>query len=187
MDSRERIVAELTAIGRLLHHSGILRARAGNLSARLPDGSLIITRSSTHKGLLSPGDFMRLAADGTPIDAGTPSSEVGLHLAAYATADIGAVGHAHPIACTELSHRGLALNVRLAEEGQAVLGTPSLLNNLPQPERNAGWATAVASGCRAALLHQHGLVVAGRDPLDVLCKLELCEWLAELQLRLRIR
>jgi L-fuculose-phosphate aldolase len=187
VDSRERIIAELIGIGRLLHHSGIFRSRAGNLSARLPDGTLIITRASTHKGLLSRADFMQLAADGTPLDAGTPSSEVALHLGAYASPDIGAVGHAHPIACTELAHRNLVLNVKLAEEGRPVLGAPVLLDDLPQAGRNAGWAAAVADGTRAALLRHHGLVVAGRDPLDVLCKLELCEWLAELQLRLRSR
>ena len=187
MDCREQVIAELIGIGQLLHRSGIFRARAGNLSARLPDGTLVITRASTHKGLLSPADFMQIAADGTPLDAGTPSSEVALHLAAYATSGIGAVGHAHPIACTELAHRGLALEVGLAEEGPPVLGPPLLLDDLPQATRNASWATAVAAGTRAAMLRHHGLVVAGRDPRDVLCKLELCEWLAELQLRLKFR
>ena len=184
MDSRERIVAELIGLGQIGHRSGIFRARAGNLSARLSDGTLVITRASTHKGLLIPGDFMYLAADGAPLDSGTPSSEIGLHLGAYATEGIGAVGHAHPIACTELAHRGLALDVGLAEEGLPALGGSLILDDGPQAERNAGWAAAVAVGTRAALLRRHGLVVAGRDPRDVLCKLELCEWLAELQLRL---
>lgn len=182
--NHHRTIAGLIEIGQLLHRSGIFRARAGNLSARLPDGTVVITRAATHKGLLVPADFMRLAADGTPLEDGEPSSETALHLAAYAVEAVGAVGHAHPIACTELAHRGWPLNVGLAEEGRIVLGKPPLLDDQPKQARMGAWADAVANGTRAALLRQHGLVVAGHDPRDVLCKLELCEWLAELQLRL---
>ena len=182
---KHTMIAELSELGRMLHHSGMVRARAGNLSARLPDGTFIITRAATHKGLLVASDFLLLAADGTPLENGQPSSETALHLAAYAVAEIGCVAHAHPLACTTLAHLNLALQVDLAEEGRLVLGEPPLLDDQPKDSRAAAWGKAVAVGTRAALLRKHGLVVAGRDPQDVLCKMELCEWLAELQLRLR--
>ena len=180
-----QLIAELSEIGRILHHSGIFRARAGNLSARLPDGTLIITRAATHKGLLIPADFLHLDLDGTPLEPGQPSSETALHLAAYRVAEVQCVAHAHPIACTTLAHLNLALDVDLAEEGRPVLGEPLLLDDQPKEARAVAWGNAVVRGTRAALIRNHGLVVAGRNPRDVLGKMELCEWLAELQLRLR--
>lgn len=185
MNTRLRITNELIEIGRLLHQSGVFRARAGNLSARLPDGGFIITRAATHKGLLEPADFLRLDDAGEPVESGRPSSEVRLHMAAYASDEIGAVAHAHPLACTTLAHLGQPLEVALAEEGAPVLGDPPLLAAESKERQAADWGAAVAGGTRAALLAEHGLVVAGRDARDILCKVELCEWLAELQLRLR--
>ena len=118
--------------------------------------------------------------------AGEPSSETLLHVAAYhGSPQIRAVGHAHPINCTELAHRGIELDVTLAEEGVPVLGQPPLLDDQPKDQRARLWGESVASGTRAALLRQHGIVVAGTSVHDVLCKLELCEWIADLQLRLK--
>lgn len=188
MVDRDAAIHALITIGQMLHGSGIFRARAGNLSCRLDDGTVLITRARTHKGMLQSSDFVLLASDGTPLEDGEASSEVALHIAAYtADARIGAVGHAHPLACTELTHRGVALAVALAEEGQPVLGTPPLLDDLPRETRTAAWHAAVVAGNRAALLRHHGLVVAGADARDVLCKMELAEWIATLQINLHHR
>lgn len=184
--TRDEVIQHMIEIGRLLHQSGIFRARAGNLSACLSDDTILITRSRTHKGLLTPADFLHLDPTGTPLEAGEPSSETLLHVAAYhGSPQIRAVGHAHPINCTELAHRGIELDVTLAEEGVPVLGQPPLLDDQPKDQRARLWGESVASGTRAALLRQHGIVVAGTSVHDVLCKLELCEWIADLQLRLK--
>lgn len=183
---RVAATAALIRYGQLLHRQGLIHARVGNLSVRLDDGTLLITRSRVHKGFLTPKDMVLLDAAGEPQEATPVSSELGLHLAAYAALPaIGAVGHAHPIAATELAHRGIALDPTLTEEGLAVLGPSALLANTPVDARNAAWGQAVAAGTRAALLADHGLVVAGADLHDVFCKLELAEWLAELQTRMR--
>ncbi|HEY1014662.1 MAG TPA: class II aldolase/adducin family protein [Herpetosiphonaceae bacterium] len=185
MGEREQVADEIIELGRLLHGSGIFRARAGNISARLGDGTLLITTPSTHKGLLRPADLIALDGDGAPLEPGASSSETPLHLAAYrASPRIGAVLHAHPVACTVLAHRGLALAAGLAEEGRPVLGEPPLLDEADLAARDAAWGAAVAAGTRAALLARHGAIVAGADLRDAFCKIELCEWIAELQLRL---
>lgn len=182
---RERLTTEMIELGRLLHSSGVFRARSGNLSVRLADGTLLISRSATHKGLLNASDFIHLDPDGAPLEAGLASSETPLHVAAYrASPEIGAVLHAHPLACTALAHQGLPLNIALAEEGPAALGKPPLIAETSPQDRIIDWQQAVSQGTRAALLARHGLIVAGQDLRDVLCKVELCEWLAELQQRL---
>ena len=185
MVDREQATVELIEIGRLLYAQGIFQARAGNLSARLADQTVLITRSRTHKGLLTAADFLLIDHSGAALEAGTPSSEALLHLAAYAADPaIQAVGHAHPLYCTELAHRELALEVALAEEGPLVLGTPPMIANEPRQARTAAWQQAVTLGNRAALLSHHGVIVAGTFIEDVLCKLELVEWIATLQCRL---
>lgn len=185
MDERTALTAALIECGRVLHQSGIVRARAGNLSARLSDGRVLITRAHTHKGLLEPADLLLLDAHGVPLEAGAASSETTLHMAAYAADPaVLAVGHAHPLACTTLAHQGRLLAVELAEEGPTVLGAPPLLEDTPRAARDAAWGAVVAAGTRAALLRSHGLVVAGTSPRDVIARMELAEWLAELQGRL---
>lgn len=60
---------------------------AGNLSAKLPDGSVWITASGRDKGALTPADFIRVSASGevlqrlAPTDR--PSAETSIHTAVY--------------------------------------------------------------------------------------------------------
>ncbi|QOT73972.1 methylthioribulose 1-phosphate dehydratase [Sphingobium fuliginis] len=98
----------LAKAGRRLDARGLAPATAGNYSARLADGTILITRSGAHKGRLDAAQFMRVAADGTAIDAGRSSAETLLHCLIYAVDPAaGAVLHTHSVAGTVLS-RALA-------------------------------------------------------------------------------
>lgn len=188
-DERAHLASELIAIGRLLHQRGIYSGKAGNMSARLSDGRLLVTRSSRHKGLLTADDFMLIAPDGAALKDGTMTSEGPLHLAAYrARPDIGAVLHAHPPACTTLARLGQALDGTVSEEGRLMLGVVPLLPpaEAGDPAGAARWGAALAAGAQAALLAGHGVVVVGRDVRDAFARLETCEFLAEVQWRLRL-
>ncbi|GIV97422.1 MAG: aldolase [Herpetosiphonaceae bacterium] len=179
-------VEQIALVGRLLHSRGIFWARAGNISARLPDGTILITRGGTHKALLDRSKLILIDAAGALLESGRPSSETPLHLAAYRTLPaIGAVLHAHPPACTALAIEGRRLEVDLVEEGRAALGAAPLLPHAERTVVAEAWASALTDGARAALLAGHGVIVAGSDLEDVLAKVELCEFIAELQWRLR--
>jgi methylthioribulose-1-phosphate dehydratase len=80
---RELRAAELAAIGRRLDARGHAAATSGNYSAKLDDGSILVTRSGGHKGRLGPLGFMRLTDEGVAIDEGRPSAEAALHVMLY--------------------------------------------------------------------------------------------------------
>lgn len=94
----------LAEAGRRLDARGLAPATAGNYSARLADGAILITRSGAHKGRLTPAQFMRVAPDGAAIDPGQSSAETLLHCLVYAVdPGAGAVLHTHSVAGTVLS------------------------------------------------------------------------------------
>jgi ribulose-5-phosphate 4-epimerase/fuculose-1-phosphate aldolase len=185
----ESIAAEMQLVGQLLHSRGIFAGRAGNISARLPDGRMLITRSGTHKGLLDRSALLLLDEQGRPLEQGRASSETPLHLAAYAvSSEISAVIHAHATACTTLAMLAQPLDTARSEEGRVGLGLVPLLPpaDAGDPEAAARWAAAIRAGAKAALLAQHGVIVWGRDLRDALARIETCEALAELQWRMQL-
>ncbi len=96
---------EVVAAGRRLDRLGWVPATAGNLSRRLQDGRIAITRSGIHKGLLTRDDVIEVGAAGQPVRASDrPSAETLLHCQLYAAfPDAGAVLHGHSVAATVLS------------------------------------------------------------------------------------
>ncbi|HAJ57927.1 MAG TPA: methylthioribulose 1-phosphate dehydratase [Cyanobacteria bacterium UBA8543] len=66
---------------------GWMVGTAGNLSARMPDGSFWITASGRHKGQLNISDFIRIALDGTVLEQPSPdirpSAETSIHQVIY--------------------------------------------------------------------------------------------------------
>jgi len=91
--------------GQRMDQLGWVPATAGNISVRLPDGRIAITRSGGHKGFLSAADVMVVDADGRPENPALRSSaETLLHCGTYRRfAGTGAVVHGHSIANTVLS------------------------------------------------------------------------------------
>src|SRR3954469_18609021 len=85
--SDEAFAAATTAIiaaGQRMDRFGWVPATAGNISVRLPDGAVAITRSGGHKGCLGPEGVIRVGLDGRPLRAGDrPSAETGLHCGIY--------------------------------------------------------------------------------------------------------
>lgn len=188
-DQLDALVTEMQLVGRMLHARGIFGGRAGNMSARLPDGRLLITRSGTHKALLDRAALLLLDATGQPLESGNPSSETPLHLAAYGVGQhVGAVIHAHPPACTTFAMLSQPLDTAATEEGRIGLGhVPVLTPAAPGDSAGAArWAQAMRAGAKAALLAEHGVIVWGRDLRDALARIETCEALAELQWRLAL-
>ncbi len=81
---------------------------SGNLSARLDDKLIAITRSGVHKGRLEEPDIMAVDYDGKAMVEGQrPSAETLLHCQLYRLfPPIGAVLHGHSVAATILSKLG---------------------------------------------------------------------------------
>ena len=85
---------EFRGVGRALWEAGLVSSHGGNMSVRLPDGGLLITRTGAMLGRIGEGDLVTVAADGS--SDGEPSMDTAVHREAYAATDAGAVLHAHP-------------------------------------------------------------------------------------------
>ena len=101
---------------------------AGNLSARLPDGSLWVTASGRDKGALTPADFIRVSAAGAVVQRldpeDRPSAETTIHTAIYALyPEARACLHVHTVSANLVS--------RMADEtGRIRLPTLEMLKGL---------------------------------------------------------
>jgi len=98
----------LAEAGRRMDARGWVPGSAGNLSARIDDETIAITRSGVHKGRLVNADIIEVALDGTAREQGQkPSAETLLHCQLYRLfAPVGAVLHGHSVAATVLSMAG---------------------------------------------------------------------------------
>jgi len=95
---KERVLAT----AKKLLAKGLVEGTAGNISARMDDGSICITPSSIDYEEMTLEDLVVIDLDGNVLE-GTkaPSSEKLLHLACYkAHDDVGAVIHSHPVYAT---------------------------------------------------------------------------------------
>jgi methylthioribulose-1-phosphate dehydratase len=100
--------AVLAEIGRRMDGRGWVPGSAGNLSARIDDSAIAITRSGVHKGRLTTADIIAVGYDGKGLGAELkPSAETLLHCQLYRLFPrVGAVLHGHSVAATVLSMQG---------------------------------------------------------------------------------
>jgi L-fuculose-phosphate aldolase len=175
---RQALVEGSAAIGA----TGMVVGSAGNLSLRRGDRVLITPRGAELHAV-DPADLVEVSlADGTVApdhaSASRPSSETPLHRSIYATVEAGAIVHTHAHYCTVLS--------ALVDELPAV---HYVITAFGGPVRVAGYETfgtdALAASVthalrdrRAALMANHGAVVAGRDIEHAVALAIGLEWLA---------
>lgn len=92
----------LVAAARQFYQLGWMVGTAGNLSAKMPDGTFWITASGKNKGQLIEQDFIRLSLDNQIIESGhpenRPSAETSIHQAIYELfPEAGACYHVHSV------------------------------------------------------------------------------------------
>jgi methylthioribulose-1-phosphate dehydratase len=100
--------ASLVEAGQRMDFFSWVPGSAGNLSARLDEETIAITRSGVHKGRLKVSDIIEVALDGAAREPGQkPSAETLLHCQLYRLfPPVGAVLHGHSVAATVLSMAG---------------------------------------------------------------------------------
>ncbi|OBH38224.1 fuculose phosphate aldolase [Mycobacterium sp. E342] len=164
---------------------GLVEGTAGNISARRPDGNIVITPSSVDYRDMQLDDLVLVDPDGAVLraaDGRSPSSEMQLHLACYrAFDDVGSVIHSHPVWATmfAVAHQPIPAcidefavycggDVRCTE--YAASGTPDVGAN----------AVKALDGRGAALIANHGLVAVGPRPNKVLHITALVERTAQI-------
>jgi hypothetical protein len=88
------IAQQICDVMRLMYEHEFVVANDGNVSARLPNGNLMITASGALKGYMTPDQIIETDPAGNALDGRKVTTEVKMHVAAYETRpDIRAVVH----------------------------------------------------------------------------------------------
>ncbi len=174
---------QLTACCRRLYERHLTVSAGGNMSVRLNPDEFLITPSGMNKGLVRPGDLIKMNLGGEVLGAGKPSIEHRFHLGLYkANPDTGAVVHCHPLYCLALTVRGEHIRSCLTPEGVLLLGeVPTVRYETPGSLELVD-AVLEQSAAPAMLMAQHGALTQGRTLDEAYNRMEELEFQAHLQL-----
>lgn len=179
----DELKAEVLAVARESLRSGLVHGTAGNFSARLPDGNVVLTPSSVEYDTMTVDDLVVTDLDGNVLE-GTraPTTEKMLHLACLAAYDdVHAVIHCHAKYCTmfAITHQPIPCVIEEVEVfvgGDVPVADYRLTGSQELADEVSRWV-----GDRAAvLMANHGLLTVGRTPRDALKIAHLVEVTAEM-------
>ena len=171
--------------------SGLVVGTSGNVSARTPDGNVLVTPSGLDYAVLEPEDVVLVDPYGKMLDGSfEPSVETPMHTGIYrARPEADGIVHTHARYSTTLAclnweitpvHYMLAV---LSDEGRvpvaryATYGTEELA-------RNASEVLGRSHG--ACLLRNHGTIAVGASVGEAYLRAELMEEIAEIYYHARV-
>lgn len=193
--SKSRLVIELeayreiVAAAALLWQRGLVAGTSGNISVRLPDGTIVVTPAGRSLRSLAPSDLVRTTPDGVPLDASMhPTSELPLHLAAYrARPEITCVVHTHPTYCVAWSKTGALFPLD-------TVGAIESLGPIAFTRYAKAGTEELADICRDAfsaandtiVMERHGLSCVGTSLESALQRTDLAEQTAHIEFAARL-
>ena len=190
LDHRE-LREEVARVSRKMSDSGLVRGTEGNVSARTPDGNVLVTPSGLDYALMEPEDVVLVNLNGRVLDGSfEPSTETPMHTGIYrARPEVSGIVHTHARYSTTLAclnweippvHYMLAL---LSDEGRvpvaryATYGTEDLASNASEVLGDSHWA---------CLLSNHGTIAVGASLSEAYSRTEVLEEMAELYYRAKL-
>lgn len=191
MSEDTRLREQMCLLAKSMFDRGLTGGSTGNISARTPDGGLLVSPTGTSFGRLDPGRLSRFDAQGNLIHGDPPTKEMPLHTAFYDTrSTAGAVVHLHSCHSVALSMMPDADEDNflppLTPYAIMKLGRVKLLPFFLPGDPAMGEAVRGLAGKRSAvMLANHGPVVAGKD-LEAACNaIEELEYTARLAMMIR--
>lgn len=190
-DLRQTLIAAASHF----YQRGWMVGTAGNLSARLPDGSFWITASGRMKGQLTLLDFIRLDLDGTilerPSSTVRPSAETSIHQAVYRQfPDAQACYHVHSIEANLVSQWATGDELLLPSiemlkglgvwEENPKVSMPVFANHFEVPKIAAEIGDRFRTSqppIPALLIRDHGVTVWANSPNTAYNYVEVAEYL----------
>jgi len=180
--------SEMVETGRRLWMRGLVTANDGNLSVKLDEGRFLCTPTGVSKGFMQEADLCVIDETGRRVSGPTdPSSEIRLHLRAYATrADANAVVHAHPPHATAFAVAEQPLTVpTMTEVVVSLVGAPLAPFAPPSSEALAESIVPFIGESDAVLLAHHGAVTVGADLEEAAFRMETLDHYARILIAAR--
>lgn len=180
------LISELIHAAQILAAAGCLPATDGNFSVRDGQSKVLVTRRAIEKRALCVKDIVEASMDEfQPAEA---SSEWKLHRAIYlARQDVRAILHVHSPYLGVFVAAGKIPDVKLLMEAELTLGGIALIP-FAEPGTSDVGRLAVEHGANAGvlLLERHGVVAVGKDVREALHRIERAEFLARVQLGMKL-
>lgn len=164
--------------GRMLLREKLVARTWGNVSCRTGAQSFAITPSGLgYEGMTAEDVVLYDMTSGTWTGSRKPSSERGVHAAAYAKfPEVGFVIHTHQTYASALSLAGFDTLALTDGQKQALGGVAAAGYGLPGTKKlRRNVAAALASGAHTVLMAQHGALIAGRDRQEAFERAKLLE------------
>lgn len=176
-------------------------ATSGNLSIKVSDHPItfFVTASGKDKRKRTNEDFLLVDENGNPAEEThlKPSAETLLHVEVYNRTNAGCSLHVHTLENNIISdlfyeqgeivfkNQELIKAFGLWEE-DATFTVPIIYNHAHIPTLAEAFATHIKGDAGAVLIHNHGITVWGRTPLEAKKYLEACEFLFSYELKKRL-
>lgn len=161
----------LLATARDLLHRGLVEGTSGNLSARLPNGDVVMTPSSLDYEEMTLDDLVVCDLGGSVVEGErAPTTEKALHLACLRRYDdIHAVIHSHAVYCSMFAVARRPIPCVIEELDVYVGGEVPVAEYRMTGTDELAEEVARHVGDRAAvLMANHGLLAVGKDPRDAM-------------------
>lgn len=191
MSEHAKLREDICVLAKSMFDRGLTCGASGNISARLSDGTVLVTPTGRAMGYLDPANISHLDTDFRLLSGDPPTKETPLHSAFYETRQgTGAVVHLH-------STHAVALSMLPETDPDNVLppltpytimrvGKVKLLPFFLPGDPAMGDAVRGLAGKRSAvLLANHGPVVAGKDIWSTAFAMEELEETAKLAILTR--
>lgn len=182
-DEETRLRTALCRIGALCYQKGYIVGADGNLSARMRDGTILVTPTGAMKGFLEPQHIAHVDAHGKALGNGPrASSEIAIHVVSYQErADVEAVVHTHPPHAVALSIAGVDMQLPVIPEVIVTIGgTPTTPYATPGTQELPESIRAVVRCSDTLIMKNHGAVTLGSNLMDAFKKLDMVEHTAKI-------
>lgn len=175
---------EVALYSQKVTEKGFVAGTDGNLSLRLPDGSVVCTPSGFSKGEVTEDSLIHMECSGKVISGRyPPSTEIKMHMAIYRKrSDISGIIHTHPPFATAMSCCGISIPTNLLSESIMAIGeVPIVPFATPGSNELAERVVDIINiSTRAILLENHGAVTFGRNLREAYLCLESLEHLSRI-------
>lgn len=184
MDAKKAIIT----VGRALWEEGLVTSHGGNISCRIAENRILITKTSTKLGFLSEKDLIEVPIPSTKEDFPQASSELIVHSTIYQLTDAQCVVHAHPPFTVTLSLMNMDIEALDTEGKLTYRRCPVIEVNNP----HASWELA-QSVAEALKNHQivcvkgHGTFAKGKTLDEALFYSSAVEFSAKLLFNLKVK
>jgi L-fuculose-phosphate aldolase len=171
---------ELIQVAKMMFDRNLTAGTGGNISCKCGD-KILISGTKTCLGTLTPKDISVVDKTGKLISGPPPSSELPVHMAAYAQRDdIGAVIHSHSpyIRVYAVANQPLAEDI--LPECTKNFGTiPCEPYHFPGSDELASETTKHLKNNNVVIMGNHGLLAAGKDLMQAFKFTDAAEQLAQ--------